>query len=187
MAYSKRQYEEITDAQLDQAKDNNYGAYLDEQQIEMVAPNEDGFYQEQYTLFQDMIIGLSERIENGEALEIKGIAKKMSKLLTELNDELHDNVSMLCEKYSPDNAPFNYAGYEFQRTNARKMYEWKTLSDIDFHLKQIEKIKKSYKAAEMVHRFGDNAEYTNPENGDVFKIIPVKYSKDIIKVKEVKQ
>lgn len=186
MAYSKRQYEDISDAQLDQAKDNKYGAYLDEQEIEMVAPNEDGFYQEQYTLFQDIIIGLAERIEDGEALEIKGVVKKMSKLITEINDELHDNVSMLCEQHSPKNTPFSYAGYEFHRTNGRKMYEWKTLTDIDFHLQQIEKIKKSYKVAEMVHRFGDKPEYTNPENGDVFQPIPIKYSKDVIKVKELK-
>lgn len=182
---SSVKFEDFNDSHSEQYNDYRLNNYLEN--IDTVAPTEDDFYQEQFVLFQDIIIALANRIDDGEALEIKGIARKMSKLLIELSDELHDDLSKLCEQHSPKNTPFNYGGYEFHRTNGRKIYEWKTLADIDFHLQRIDEIKKSYKLAEMAHRFGDNAEYINPENGDVFEPIPVKYSKDVIKVKEVKQ
>jgi hypothetical protein len=182
---SSVKFGDFNEVHNEQSNENKLNKHLEE--IETVGATEDDFYKEQFILFQDIIIALGQRLGDGEALEIKGIAKKMSKLLIELSEDLHDELSMICEQYSPKNTPFNYGGYEFHRSNGRKMYEWKTLPDIDFHLQQIDKVKLSYKQAEMAHRFGDKAEYINPENGDVFQPIPVKYSKDIIKVKEVKQ
>ena len=176
---------ELNEGHSEQANDDKLSNYLEK--IDTVAPTEDDFYKEQFTLFEDIIIALAHRIEDREVLEIKREKKKMSKMLAELSEEIHDDLSMICEQYSPKNTPFNHAGFEFHRTNARRTYEWKSLPEIDFHLQEITKVKESYKLAEMAHRFGDKAEYINPSNGDVFKPITVKYSKDIIKVKEIKK
>lgn len=176
---------ELNEVHFEQSNDDKLNNYLEN--IDTIAPNEDDFYKEQFTLFEDIIIALAHRIEDREVLEIKGVLKKMSKMLAELSEELHEDLSMICEQHSPKNTPFNHAGFEFHRTNGRKIYEWKSLPDVDFHLKQISKVKESYKLAEMAHRFGDKAEYINPSNGDVFKPIAVKYSKDVIKVKEIKK
>ena len=37
MAYSKRQYQDITDAQFDQYRDNQYGEYLDRLDEEQIS------------------------------------------------------------------------------------------------------------------------------------------------------
>ena len=66
MAYSKRQYQDITDAQFDQYRENQYGEYLDrldEEQIstEWLAQREMNEWQESIERHEDLVCNLLEK------------------------------------------------------------------------------------------------------------------------------
>ena len=112
MGYSKRQYQDITDAQFDQYRDNQYGEYLDrldEEQIstEWLAQKEMSEWQESIERHEDLVCNLLEKAEEGSELESYCTLKELRKLLDDAIKQVEPMAMDKCEQHSPDNSPLN--------------------------------------------------------------------------------
>jgi len=193
MAYSKRQYQDITDAQFDQYRENQYGEYLDrldEEQIstEWLAQRETNEWQQSIERHEDLVCNLLEKAEEGSELESYCTLKELRKLLDDAIKQVEPLAMDKCEQHAPDNSAFTNNGFQIQKRNGGRYIDFSNVPEVAEKEKELKGFKEILKHALIGLEKGATMlmdEKMILHDGEMVNVPEWKFRKDSITVKKL--
>lgn len=193
MGYSKRQYQDITDAQFDSYRENQYGEYLDrldEEQIstEWLAQKEMNQWQQSIERHEDLVCSLLEKAEEGYELESYCTLKELRKLLDDAIKQVEPMALDKCEQHSPNNTPFTNNGFEIQKRNGGRYIDFSNVPEVVQKEKELKGYKEQIKHAFVGLEKGATMLMDQQmilHDGEMVNLPEWKYRKDSITVKKL--
>jgi hypothetical protein len=193
MAYSKRQYQDITDAQFEQYRENQYGEYLDqldEEQTstEWLAQREMDEWQQTLEQQENIVCELVDKAEEGSELETYCTLKQIRKLLDEAIKQVEPMAMDKCDQHSPNNSPFTNSGFEIQKRNGGRYIDFSNVPEVAQKETELKGYKEALKHAFIGLEKGVTMlmdEKMILHDGEMVNTPQWKYRKDSITVKKI--
>ena len=191
MGYSKRQYQDITDAQFDSYRENQYDAYLDgldDIPTELIAQREMNRWQHFIEKQEDMVCSLLEKAEEGEELESYCTLKQYKRLIEDAIKQVEPMALDKCEQHSPNNTPFTNNGFEIQKRNGGRYIDFSNVPEVTEKEKELKGYKEQIKHAFIGLEKGATMLMDQQmilHDGEMVNLPEWKYRKDSITVKKL--
>ncbi len=152
MGYSKKSFMEFQDRDLEQHRENEYGAYLDEldeQQVptEWLVGKYTDEWQETIQKIENIVCELVEKAEEGSELEVFCVLKEALKISSEAIKQVEPSAMDKCELHSPNNTPFTNANFEIQKRNGGRSIDFSNVPEVCAKETELKDFKESLKHA----------------------------------------
>tara|TARA_R110001592_G_scaffold7917_2_gene43725 strand:+ start:2468 stop:3031 length:564 start_codon:yes stop_codon:yes gene_type:complete len=187
MAYTKRQYQEITDAQFAQHEEEQLQNYLSELDSEQQY-HKYNIWSETVKQQEDIVTEILDQAEEGSELESFCTLKEIKKLIDKAIAQVEPSAMDKCELHAPNNKTFINAGFEIQKRQGGKIIDFTNVPEV--HEKEIElkKLKDSLKHALTGIEQGTTMMCGDKivlSDGELVSMPQFKYKKDAIIVKKL--
>lgn len=143
---------EFQDRDLEQHRENEYGAYLDEldeQQVptEWLVGKYTDEWQETIQKIENIVCELVEKAEEGSELEVFCVLKEALKISSEAIKQVEPSAMDKCELHSPNNTPFTNANFEIQKRNGGRSIDFSNVPEVCAKETELKDFKESLKHA----------------------------------------
>ena len=185
MGISKRTYEDITQADLDQYQENKFFEYMKE-----VDESEQRFDEWKETVRQqeDIICEIIDEAEKGSELESYCTLKEIRKLLDEAIEQIEPLAMQACDLESPNNQQFTKAGFQIQKKNGGRIIDYSSVPEIAEKIEELNKYKNRVKHALLGLEKGATMLSDGQmilADGECVNVPKYKFKKDSITVKKL--
>jgi len=191
MGISKRTYENITQADLDQYQENKYIEYMKEIDEEkewddfIFSRNE---WKETERQQEDIICEIIDQAEKGSELESYCTLKEIRKLLDEAIEQVEPLAMQACELESPNNQQFIKAGFQIQKKKGGRIIDYSSVPEIAEKIEELNKYKNRVKHALLGLEKGATMLSDGQmilADGECINVPKYKFKKDSITVKKL--
>ena len=193
MGYSKKIYEDITEADHAQHRENEYGAYLDEldeQQVptEWLVGKYTDEWQQTIEQHENIVCELVDKAEAGSELEVFCVLKEALKISSEGLKQVEPSAMDKCDLHAPNNTPFTNANFEIQKRNGGRSIDFSNVPEVSTKETELKTLKDSLKHAFMGLEKGTtmlSGEQMVLSDGELVNKPSWKYRKDSITTKKL--
>ena len=191
MAYTKRLYQDITEADLNQYQENKYIEYMKEIDEEkewddfIFSRNE---WDETVKQQEDIVCEIIDKAEEGSELEAYCTLKQIRKLLDEAIQQVEPLAFDACDLESPNNQQFTKAGFLIQKKNGGRLIDYSSVAQIAQKIEELDKYKNTVKHALLGLEKGATMLSDGQmilADGECVDIPKYKFKKDSITVKKL--
>lgn len=194
MGVSKRMFQDLTESDIEQYRENQYQEHmkeLNESQVptDWIAMNET-YNEWESTIEQqeNILCELADKAEDGNELEVYATLKEVKKLLDETLKQIEPLALDRCGMESPDNKPFINNGFEIQRRNGGRYIDFSNCEQVKTKEEELKSIKETYKHCLLglekgVTTISDGMMMLS--DGELVDIPTWKYKKDSIIIKKL--
>ena len=189
MAYTKRQYHEITDRDFDRESEEALSRHIeriDGEEKSYMKPS----MQWHATVLQqeDIISEIVENAEEGEELEAYCSLKQILKLVNEAIKQIEPLALDACDMHSNNNAKFISNGFEIKKISGSKIVDFSNIPEVMEKQDELNKIKETIKHALTGIERGATMLSEDKivlATGELVNVPEWKYKKDYITVKKL--
>lgn len=194
MGVSKRMFQDLTESDIEQYREDQYQEHmkeLNESQVptDWIAMNET-YNEWESTIEQqeNILCELADKAEDGNELEVYATLKEVKKLLDETLKQIEPLALDRCGMESPDNKPFINNGFEIQRRNGGRYIDFSNCEQVKTKEEELKSIKETYKHCLLglekgVTTLSDGMMMLS--DGELVDIPTWKYKKDSIIIKKL--
>lgn len=194
MGVSKRMFQDLTESDIEQYREDQYQEHmkeLNESQVptDWIAMNET-YNEWESTIEQqeNILCELADKAEDGNELEVYATLKEVKKLLDETLKQIEPLALDRCGMESPDNKPFINNGFEIQRRNGGRYIDFSNCEQVKTKEEELKSIKETYKHCLLglekgVTTISDGMMMLS--DGELVDIPTWKYKKDSIIIKKL--
>jgi len=144
MAISKRTYQDLTEADFHQYRENQWHDYQDE-----LVHHEETINEWQATIQQqeDIFCELADKAEEGNEIEVFTTLRMIKKVLDETLKQIEPMAMQSCELEAPDNKPFIRNGFEIQKRTGGRIIDYTSVPVIAEKIEELDRYKNKVKHA----------------------------------------
>lgn len=184
MGYSKRTYQDITEADLNQYQEDKFFEYMKD-----VDEAQESFeWSETVKQQEDIVCEIIDKAEEGSELEAYCTLKQIKKLLDEAIQQVEPLAFNACDLESPNNQQFTKAGFLIQKKNGGRLIDYSSVAQIAQKLEELDKYKNTIKHALLGLEKGATMLSDGQmilADGECVDVPKYKFKKDSITVKKL--
>jgi len=148
MAYTKRQYHEITDRDFDRESEEALSKHLERVEGEEKSYMKPSMQWHATVLQQEDIISeIVDNAEEGEELEAYCSLKQILKLVNEAIKQIEPLALDACDMHSNNNAKFISNGFEIQKRSGGRLVDFSNVPEVMEKQDELNKLKETIKHA----------------------------------------
>ena len=189
MAYTKRQYQEITDRDFDRVSEQALAKHLEETEEEEASYMKPSMKWHATVLQQeDIICEILENAEDGDELEAYCSLKQILKLVNDALKQLEPRALDVCDHHSNNNAKFISNGFEIKKVSGSKIVDFSNVPEVTEKQIELDKIKATIKHALTGIEKGAtmlSGDKIVLSTGELVNVPEWKYKKDYLIVKKL--